>query len=218
MINNIKFKLANPWMPIIFVFCLSFAINPVLPSGGVTNAQSDSEVILKKVQNKFNSIEDLSADFKQSISEKLNLKGKIYFKQQDKLRFEMDNVLIISDGETSWNYNKKENKVIILENVEEVNHFSIRKIIYDYPEKCVLSSGVIDGTSVLTLIPEDSELNFNSAKLFINSDDLIFKAVIDDPAAGMIQLDFSNFKINQDLADSDFSFTPPEGSNIIDLR
>jgi len=173
-------------------------------------SQTDAEVLLKKVQTKLNSIEDLSADFKQSIGEKLNLKGKIYFKQQDKLRFEMDNVLIISDGETSWNYNKKENKVIILENIEEVNHFSIRKIVYDYPEKCILSSGVVDGTSVLTLVPEDSELNFNSAKLFINSDDLIFKAVIDDPALGMVQLDFSNFKINQHLADSDFSFTPPK--------
>jgi len=61
-------------------------------------SQNDAEVLLKKVQTKLNSIEDLSADFKQSIGEKLNLKGKIYFKQQDKLRFEMDNVLIISDG------------------------------------------------------------------------------------------------------------------------
>ena len=181
-------------------------------------SQTDAEVLLKKVQTKFNSINDLSADFKQLISDKLKLKGKIYFKKQDKLRFETDNVLIISDGETSWNYNKKENKVIILENVEEINHFSIRKIVYEYPEKCILSSGVVDGINVLTFIPDDSELSFNSAKLFINSDDLIFRAAIDDPAAGMIQLDFSNFKINQNLADSDFSFTPPEGSNIIDLR
>ena len=33
-----------------------------------------------------------------------------------------------------------------------------------------------------------------------------------------ITFELSNYEINQNLADSQFSFTPPEGSKVIDLR
>jgi outer membrane lipoprotein carrier protein len=187
-------------------------------SFSLLKAQTEADELLKNIQEKFDTVKDMSADLRQSVNGNVNLNGKIFFKKEDKLRFEFDNVLIISDGETSWNYNKKENKVIIVENDDETNYLSINKIIYEYPGKCDLSSDEVDGRTVLILTPETSELNFSTAKLFINNDNLISRAIIDDPAGRQIQLDFSNYKINQNLSDSYFSFIPPEGSNIIDLR
>ena len=197
---------------------ISILIGQLILNVSLLSAQTNADTLLKKIQSRLDGINDLSMEFKQSSGGKVTLKGKVFFKKEDKLRFELDNSLIISDGAISWNYSRVKNEVIIVENDASSNYLSIRKIVYDYPEMCKLSSEIDEGNDILVLTPEESDLSFNSAKLFINKDSLIFRAVIDDPAAGLIQLEFSNHKTNSNLPDSDFLFTPPEGSKVIDLR
>lgn len=182
-------------------------------------AQDDAKVVLKNTQDKFDSITDLSAQITQSVNGQVNFKGKVYYKKENHLRFEFKNILIVSDGETSWNYNEKQNKVIITDYENEGNKIlSIRQIIYEYPDDCELSTYELEGNKVLQLIPKGDTFSFTSIKLFINGDNLITKALIDDPATGLIQLDLSDYQINKNLPDSYFSFSPPEGSQILDLR
>jgi len=182
-------------------------------------AQENAIILLKNIQDKFDSINDLSAQITQSVNDQVNLKGKVYYKKENYLRFEFKNILIVSDGETSWNYNEKQNKVIITDYENEGNKIlSIRQIIFEYPEDCELSTHELEGNKVLQLIPKDDTFSFNSIKLFINEDSLITKALIDDPATGTIQIDLSNYQLNKNLEDSYFSFSPPEGSQILDLR
>ena len=182
-------------------------------------AQDDAKILLKNIQDKFNSINDLSAEITQLVNNKVTLKGKVYYKKEDHLRFEFNNSLIVSDGETSWNYNEKQNKVIITNyDTEGDKILSIRQIIYEYPDKCELSTYELEGEKILQLIPTDNSLSFSSVKLYITDDNLISKVLIDDPATGLIQLDLSDYKINKNLPDSLFIFSPPEGSQVLDLR
>ena len=182
-------------------------------------AQVDAEALLKSIQDKFDSINDLSAEISQLVNGKVNLEGKAFFKKENKLRLEFQNFIIVSDGKTSWNYNKKQNKVIITNYDEEGNKiFSIQQMIYEYPNECELSTFESEGERVLQLIPENNSLNFKSVKLFITNDNLISKILIDNPPTGLIQLNLSNYKINKNLPDSLFSFSPPEGSQVLDLR
>jgi outer membrane lipoprotein-sorting protein len=182
-------------------------------------SQENANATLKNIQDKFESIEDLSAQIVQSVNEKINLKGKVFYKKENYLRFEFDNILIVSDGETSWNYNKKQDKVIITDYDTEGNKIlSIRQIIYDYPKDCELKVFESEGKQVLELIPKDDTISFSSIKLFINSENLITKVLVDDPATGIIQIDLSNYQLNKNLPDSYFSFTAPEGSQVLDLR
>jgi outer membrane lipoprotein carrier protein len=128
-------------------------------------------------------------------------------------------MLIVSDGETSWNYNEQQNKVIITNYDTEGNKIlSLRQIIFEYPDECELSTYDSEGEKVLQLIPQNNSLSFNSVKLFITDDNLISKVLIDDPSTGSIQVFLSNYKINKNLSDSLFSFSPPEGSQVLDLR
>lgn len=182
-------------------------------------AQTDAGELLSALQTKFDAIKDLSAGITQSVNGKINLTGKIYYKKGNKLRFEFNNILIVSDGETSWNYNAKDKKVIISDySTEGSNVLSIEKLIYEYPEECSVSSYEFEGQDVLEFKPNTSTFNFSSIKLWIDENDLVSRALFDDPAAGVIQLDLSNYELNKNLADSYFSFTPPAGSEIIDLR
>lgn len=182
-------------------------------------SQSDPQQLLQDIQNKFNSISDLSAKITQSVNGKTNLKGKAFYKKENNLRFEFDNMIIVSDGETSWNFNKKQDKVIISDyNTEGNKILSIRQLIYEYPDECKLSASKVAGIDVLELIPQDDTFSFNSIKLFINSENLITKVLIDDPATGNIQVDLSEIQLNKGLPDSYFQFSPPEGSQVLDLR
>ena len=95
------------------IFRISFVLIISIILFNPSIAQDDAKVVLKNIQDKFDSITDLSAQIIQSVNGQVNLKGKVYYKKEDHLRFEFNNILIVSDGETSWNYNEKQNKVII---------------------------------------------------------------------------------------------------------
>jgi outer membrane lipoprotein-sorting protein len=182
-------------------------------------AQNNPNQILEAVQEKFNALTDLSANLTQSVNGSVNLQGKVYYKKEDKIRFELTNILIVSNGETNWNYNKKENKVIISSyDKEETGLLSIDHIIFDYPEECELSTYMVKDKVVLELVPQTSTFNFNSVKLWITDDNLISQVLVDDPRVGLVQIDLTNYSIDKILPDSKFTFTPPEGSKVIDLR
>ena len=90
---------------LLLLFILLFVVS--------VSAQDKGKDILDAVQKKYKSINDLSADFKQSTNGKASLNGKIFFSKGNKLRLELENSTIISDGTVIWNYNKGQKKVVI---------------------------------------------------------------------------------------------------------
>ncbi|NWF50190.1 MAG: outer membrane lipoprotein carrier protein LolA [Ignavibacteriaceae bacterium] len=182
-------------------------------------AQDDGAVLLKSLQDKFSGLKDLTVDFKQKSGERSGYSGKFFFKKENKMRFELKNITIITDGSTTWNYNKKEKKVIISNyNPEDASFISMKRLVFDYPSMCKVESSVIDGEKTLLLVPLTDELNFNYVRIWINKDQLISKTIIDDKSTGKIEVSFLNYLVDQNLPDKKFNFTPPKESKIIDLR
>lgn len=182
------------------------------------NAQNIGETYLKSLQDKFNTIQNFTANVNQLIDGKPTLSGRIFFKKENNFRIEFGNSIIVSDGTTSWNFNKKENKVIITDYEEDGSLFSINFLVYQFPDKCILK-GELDGNlRKLTLTPKNRTSNLGEVTLWINKNDLIEKVQTSDPASGLLELNFSDIRINQSLSISNFQFTPPQGSRIIDLR
>jgi outer membrane lipoprotein carrier protein len=180
--------------------------------------QDNSSDLLKALQTKYNSANTISVNFTKFSGSKEDFSGKLFLKKDNKLRIELKNNTIISDGKTFWNYNKKENKVIINNyDPSEPSELSLNTFINDYPSKSNLTSGEEGNYKTLTLVPKTSELNFNSAKLFINKDDLVDKVIIDSNS-GEAEIAFSNYKIDRGIPDSEFTYSPPEGIKVIDLR
>ncbi len=184
------------------------------------NYYETGDKLLKNLQEKFNRVNDLSAEFNQSTNGKTILIGKFFFKKEDKLRIELKNSILVSDGMTNWSYNQKENKVIISKNDHSnASPFSLKKIVNDYPKECLISSETEGGNEVLILTPNSgSTISYKSIKIWINRENLISKIVLKDKADNLTQIDFSKYKVNQKISDGKFSFTPPEGSKVIDLR
>ena len=98
--------------------------------------QTEKLDLVEKLQNKFASIEFLSADFSQNYNSESSLKGKFYFKKKNNYRIELPNNIIISDGTTIWNNDTKRERVVISNLDEDPLAFSLSEYIFTYPEKC----------------------------------------------------------------------------------
>lgn len=179
----------------------------------------DAETVLKSLQNKFDSISTLSADVTQRTNAKSVQTGKMFFKKENNLRIEFPNQIIVADGSTSWNYNKK-NKKVIISNYDETGSglLSINYLIYQYPSECELSLSSEGDKQVLILKPKSNRNNMGVVKLYITKENLIDRAIISNKDNGTIEILFSNYKLNQKLSDSQFTFIPPEGTAVVDLR
>lgn len=179
----------------------------------------NAETVLKSLQNKFDSISSLSVNIIQKANEKSTLTGKMFFKKENNIRVEFPNQIIVSDGKTSWNYNKKDKKVII-SNYDDTDSglLSINYLVYQYPSECNLSLNSVGDRQILILTPKSKRNNLGEVKLVIDKDNLIDKILIANQNIGAMEITFSNYSLNQKISDSQFSFTPPEGTSIVDLR
>ena len=197
---------------LLLLFILLFVVS--------VSAQDKGKDILDAVQKKYKSINDLSADFKQSTNGKASLNGKIFFSKGNKLRLELKNSTIISDGTVLWNYNKGQKKVVINNaSGSELSSFSIDKLLYDYPSKSTVTLEKENNHDVLLLVPQkDNDMNFKKTRIRVNQDNLIIEVSIENLSGAITNLQFSNYKLNQNLLESKFIFSPPEGTNVIDLR
>ena len=175
---------------------------------------------LKNLQSSFDSLKDFSADFVQLNNGKVNIEGKFFFKKENKLRLELKNLIIVSDGKTNWNYNKSQKKVIISNYDEnDPSVFSLKRIIFDYPSKCQVTEGPDKSGNVLILKPNsNSGINAYLIKIWVNKNNNVEKVTIIQSSGNVLEVKFSKYKMDTGIPDSKFSFTPPQGTKIIDLR
>ena len=186
-------------------------------------AQSADDLI-DKVQNKFDQIDDLSAKFSQTIysnpsTESIHFEGEFYYKKEDSFNISLPNREIISDGKSVWNYEESEKKVVISDAEFDEASFSLKEIIYSYPEKCDLS--LVENNSgkyYIKATPKASALNFKEIYLTINDKYLLSKVEIVDFNDMKFTFELFSIKLNQNISSELFQFLPTEEVEIIDLR
>jgi outer membrane lipoprotein carrier protein len=185
-----------------------------------------AEKVLDQLQNRFSEIEDFKADFKQSLKNNFSensqvMNGVFYYKKGNKFKVDYGDRKIISDGESIWNYDSNNKRVVINNISEDESSFTLDKIIYDYPEKCSVSKVSGDNgeyAHAIKLTPETKGLGFKSVKIWSNKNNLIRKLEVSNFNGTQIVIELNNVKLNQDLKSSEFTYNAEEGIRTIDLR
>ena len=197
----------------------------VILVNSVSYAQ-DAQEIIKKVQSKYENITDAKATFTQTLKSsggKANSSsGVIYIKKSDKYRIEAGGQVIITDGKTSWSYSPRRKQVVIDNYKDDGNSFSPNKFLFSYPENFYSD---LDGEEnvggvdcyIIKLTPRSGG-SVKSAKLWVDkNEDLIRKInIVTNESSNTYSL--KNISLDTGLSPSKFSFTPPEGVEVIDLR
>ncbi|MBI1936768.1 MAG: outer membrane lipoprotein chaperone LolA [Ignavibacteriales bacterium] len=197
---------------------------PLLLFPFVIYSQSGNE-LLKKVQEKFKSVDNFSALFNQTIYDEngkasVKMNGTFSYKRKNKFIVEMKNSAIVSNSETIWNYDKKLKRVIVSNFSDDPTSFSFERYIFDYPSLCRVKNTAAQNSEeqILELIPKNDNLDFKSVKIWLNKNYMITKMEIVDLGDVKYSFQLSDIKENQEISDSKFTFYPPKGIEIIDLR
>ena len=205
---------------LIFSFLASVCGN-VYPQDDIT-----AQEIIQNVQNVYKDIDDAKASFSQTIkfskSKAQTSSGTLYIKKENKYRIETTNQTIVTDGTTSWSYSPKKKQVIIDNYKETGNTFSPNKYLFQYPENFYSD---LEGTEqlsgkdvyVLKLRPRESGY-VKSAKLWVDKTDWIIKKIYIVTDESTTTYVVKNVQTNVGLSNSKFTFTPPEGVEVIDMR
>ncbi|MGE5496718.1 MAG: LolA family protein, partial [Syntrophothermus sp.] len=173
-------------------------------------------------------IKDLSAGFTQTSGmnqqgRSISTKGQIFFQKENKYRIEFKNQQIITDGSTIWNYNKKSNKVVVNELKNEKSVFSFKYLIEEIPSGSKVEAAgqeTISGVrcSVIKIIPGQDSQSIKYIKVWADGSSLIRKIELTDESGLINIFEFFDIKVNSDLPSQKFTFEPPKGSDIVDLR
>jgi outer membrane lipoprotein-sorting protein len=182
---------------------------------GLLFGQQESE-LLGNLQQKFESINDFSLSFHQSSGTAGSMNGTAEYKNPGKIRISTEKLMLITDGTTSWNYNEKEDKLIISSvEDEDVAFYNLREMIFELPKECT----VTEKGNRLTLVPDDPFMKgFEKVELDVTDDFLIDSIIIHDSAGNTITTSFTDYQLNKGISDSRFSFSADERTKVIDLR
>jgi chaperone LolA len=200
----------------------------ILSNPAVFSQEDDitAQEVIQNVQSAYKDITDAKASFSQTVKfKKSNAQtssGTLYIKKENKYRIETGSQTIVTDGSTSWSYTPSKKQVVIDYYKETGNSFSPNKYLFQYPENFysdLTGTDKINGKDVYVLSLKPRESGYvNSAKLWVGKDDWMIKKIIIVTDESTSTYSVKNLQTNTGLSNSKFSFSPPEGTEVIDMR
>lgn len=186
-------------------------------------ADKKADEILAKVQNAYEKLDNVCADFTQTFYWKLTddrqvVSGFICAQGGDKFKIETPEQIIVTDGDVLWTLNKINKQVIIdhAENSTNDNPF-IKNFMQKYIAEYNAQMGETPDHIVLT--SKTGEHFVPKIQLWIDSkSNLISKIVQDDLNDNSTTFEMANVNTDISLAAKDFKFQVPSDADVIDMR
>ena len=224
--NNTMQKLQKPFAIALMVLAL-YCLIPA----GITYAQNRARDVIKLLQERFESLNDFTADLVQV--RKFEFSGvtdsssmKISLLKEDFFKIESSNVVIVTDGKIISDYDIFEKRLTI-DDVDEssTDSFLPRDFLFKFPDRYDPVDFRLedrDGSKgyLIAMEPKkpDEEI-MQSLEIWIDSADSLIKYVrytdIDDNDNVYF---LSNYKIDIGLTPEHFELIPAEGVKVVDLR
>jgi outer membrane lipoprotein carrier protein len=203
-----------------------------LPTGA--GAQSLDEVV-GKVESTYGRIQDLRADFSQvshnkSLGQDIKAEGTVFLKRGGKMRWDYSSPSpqqIVSDGTFLWVYTPDLNQVNKGEAPKALagpaGSFlaGLGKLRDEFTVRFLNPASRADpaGRPLLDLTPKSPTPFLSRLVLTVDpKEHVVRQAVIYDQLQNTVTMTFSKITINSGLADSVFTFTPPQGAAVVPLE
>ncbi len=205
------------FMPLVLLAAVLFA--------GQARAQ-DGDALLRRLQNTYKGDIRLKADFTQKMTGAYGdeqFAGTLVV-QGNQYRVEAGPQLFVTDGRTTWLYNKTQNQVIINHFVEDETTFSPTGFFARYGSRYRVTRVVPMENGgqrfyALALAPRsDSEFFEHVEVTMRDRDNVVTRLALRDVNGTTIAYELRNLQFNPTVAAGAFQFTPPRGAEVVDLR
>lgn len=175
---------------------------------------------LEELQKRFNSLNKFSVKFTQIVDGKKGLTGTFYHKKQNNLRLEMRNVVVVSDGESVWSYNKSLKKITItwLEGTP-LESFDLTAFVNEFPKNADAEEVTVNGKRGIRLKAKKKTNDVSEALMILNDDGLISELTVTSRDKSVMKVNFTSYNLNSSsISDVLFTMEQPEGVETVDLR
>jgi len=153
-----------------------------------------------------------------------NFAGTLTMKKPNKYRVESEQQTYVTDGATVWAYSPANKQVLIDHYKEDQNTLSPDQFLLHLPANyyATLLGRERSGDArlvTLKLVPKDDQSFVKSVKVTIDEGSWIVRKVeIVDVNDTEKTYTVQDVKVNTHVKDSLFTFTPPPGTEVVDLR
>jgi len=192
-------------------------------------ADDTAAEILERVRERYEEIEDAEILFSQKITfSKTSLEqkasGRLLLKKENKYRLELNDQTVVTDGVTVWSYSPDTDQVIIDVFKVDDRFLTPEKVLTGGPDD--FSATVLEreksgkaGLVVLKLAPRTDDSFITSLKLWVDEDSWLIRQVeVLEFSGKKTAYIISDLNTNIGLPADTFSFIPPEGAEVVDLR
>lgn len=188
------------------------------------------EKIIQNVQKKFKSSQTLRIQFVETARFSLTgtqsqVSGILQMEGNDRFRLESEDQVVVNDGETLWRYDKLENQVLVdyaKKGDQEVMISDFLDGLEDHYLAQMIDEVKDDNLTkyVIKLTPKPSQQSyFSSIKIWVRDKSwTVDRVIYMDYNDNETEYTIENMEFNPLLTQAVFTFTPPEGIQVIDLR
>ncbi len=194
---------------------------------GQSAIAQDADLIANRLQEKYDGVESMRATFTQTMkSDYLDSSESttgLFVLNGKQFRVETTNQTFVTDGVVTWLFNSESNELLVNDYVEE-DMFPVRQLIFEYEDRYNVDgvrSETIGGqkTNVLSLSAKDEADLYRSVTLFVrDKDTVVTRLEILDANDTLMIFELTDIEVNPALDAGLFVFTPPAGTEVIDLR
>ncbi|MBC7185482.1 MAG: outer membrane lipoprotein carrier protein LolA [Calditrichaeota bacterium] len=190
--------------------------------------QMDGQAVVRKVRATFESLKTMRARFTQTfewqlVGESQKTAGTLAAAKGDRYRIETEDQLIVTDGKTVWNFSKANKQVIVDELGKTADAPLMRDLMLRYAEgyTAVLKGQEAIGGSdcfVVELRPKGEEF-ITAVTLWVDGKlwvPLRVRQVDVNDNVNVYEL--QDVELNVTLPPGLFTFEPPAGAEVIDMR
>ena len=189
----------------------------------------DVKEITERLQQRYEMIDDATARFEQHVrfgysSIEQTFNGSLILKKPNHYRIESEHQTIVTDGVTVWAYTPANNQVVVDHFKENQNSLSPEQFILNLPTdyySTLLAPEEAAGTTLLTLklTPRDDRSFVKYVKVWVEEKSwMIRKILILDVNDTETTYTIKDMKLNTNVQETAFVFSPPPGTEVVDLR
>ena len=195
----------------------------------------DGPEVIKRQQNRFEGLQNISAKFKKRhywklVDQATEIKGRLYVLKPDRFRFETDVQTVVTDGKSAWNY-VPENEQVLLSTYEKMRgDRSYEKLLFDlillggYADRFDVryrEKEKVDGKQchVVELMAKQEDSYVARVRLWVDQRLwLVRKVEYLNINEDVTTYELTGIQVDKKMKEALFSFKTPEGVEMIDLR
>ena len=186
------------------------------------------EDALQRLQEKYEAIEALQAEFSQTMSSPYSdaentFTGQVVLKD-NQYRVETGTQTIVTDGKTTWIYSPGENQVLINDYKEDEATFSLNDFLFNHHDRYKVTGTKavqLDGEKHLRIHmkPKKQSDFFREMTLWMRDrDDMVTRLEVIDQNNTRLTYTLTDIELDPKVGSQTFSFTPPKEAEVVDLR